>query len=196
VRGCRRVRLWVARGGRHRCTAWETYSRAFARLPSAQSFRQMPPDPRRSWVLQRRKEAEPADTSPAKGQPRRARLGEATTARSGAQQVFGSHGRDRQRNADSALRLQRHRRSRVALATTYPTPEPRVWPLLESRRRAHRPRDMATDFRLRRHCRSGLGAAARARSRPRRLRMLAREDEVRDAFCLMLARMRVAPSST
>ena len=52
-----------------------------------------------------------------------------------AQQVFGRHWRrDRQRNAASALGLQRHRRSGMALATTDPTREPAVWPLLECRR--------------------------------------------------------------
>ena len=66
-----------------------------------------------------------------------------------AQQVYGRHRRrDRQRNAASALGLQRHRRSGMALATTDPTREPAVRPLLECRRWKRRRRREAPDLRL------------------------------------------------
>ena len=66
-----------------------------------------------------------------------------------AQQVSGRHWRrDRQRNAASALGLQRHRRSGMALATADPTREPAVRPLLECRRWKRRRRREARDLRL------------------------------------------------
>jgi hypothetical protein len=80
-----------------------------------------------------------------------------------AQQVSGCHlRRDCRRNAASALGLQRHRRSGMALATADPTRETAVRPLPDCRRWRRRRLREGPDLKLRRHGGSGLGPSQRA----------------------------------
>ena len=73
------------------------------------------------------------------------------------QQVHGCYRRrHRQRDAASALGLQRHRRAGVALATTDPPREPAVGQMPRCHQRRHQRRHAASDLGLQRHRRPSL----------------------------------------